>query len=876
MRFTLKPFAISLIQTVSRLLFALCLAAAGLSAALPAQVQARPLANEWPVTKHTMLSVRTHFTATLLPTGRVLAAGGYDNGGSLHSAELYNPGAGTWQATGNMSGERRDHTATQLLNGKVLVVGGRDDTLGTDLATAELYNPVTGTWASAAPLPSARTAHTATLLQDGRVLVVGGEFNFSALNSAQIYDPALNSWSATPTLTARYGHTATLLPDGRVMVVGGIGSAALTSIQVYNPADNTWSSNPTGLTTARYAHTTTTLPDGRLLVVGGTNGTSVFKSSELITYAAGSWSVVATLGELSIEHMNQSATLLTDGRVLVAGGQNLIVPAGTDGIIGTGELYDAVADSWSMVSDPQSDPPMSEMLPMFLPRTHHTATLLPGGQVLMAGGEDQDTKFSNCELYVPVPGGWTGAKTISSKSYSPTATALRDGRMLVVGGIVPPASFLKYADLYDPITGNWTPAQDMNQPRVLHTATLLTNGKVLVAGGQTTNNVYLRTAELYDPDTNSWTPTGSMLYKRAYHTATLLPGGQVMVTGGIDPNGSVMDSVEIYDPNSGTWSETDPLVYKRSNHTATLLLNGDVLVVGGLGNGSYLATAEIYQAATHLWVETYNLGAPRAFHTATLLSNGAVLIAGGYNSVAGGIVAFVGCQLYTPGAGWAFTGSLIDARGDQTATLMADGRVLVAGGAFYFTLPDTTKEMRPVSSSEIYDPASEEWTLAGNLVSPRFYHAAALLLDGRVMVVGGKDRDNVFDSAELFDSGIGFNAAWRPQLNPIPTQVRLAKPLVLTGSQLRGYHWLEAASGNASGSATNYPLVQLRRMDNGQIIWLAPDPKVGFTNSAITTLPISNIKTGLAILTVFVNGIPSMSQVIDIQNYDLFLPTVRR
>jgi len=192
-----------------------------------------------------MLTPRFLQTATLLPDGRVLVAGGEDAcGAALASAELYDPRTGSWTPTGSMVAPRADHTATLLPDGRVLVAGGTDlapasgasaDTTG-PAASAELYDPRTGSWTATGSMVGQHVMHTATLLPDGRVLVAGGTSGPAA--SAELYDPRTRSWTATGSmLTPRRSHTATLMPDGRVLVVGGLGYGWILpdSAELYDP-----------------------------------------------------------------------------------------------------------------------------------------------------------------------------------------------------------------------------------------------------------------------------------------------------------------------------------------------------------------------------------------------------------------------------------------------------------------------------------------------------------------------------------------------------------------------------------------------------------------------------------------------------------------
>jgi N-acetylneuraminic acid mutarotase len=218
---------------------------------------------------------RAGATATLLPDGKVLVAGGeYDQPFSVSTAELYDPSTGSWTATGSMGTPRIDHTATLLRDGNVLVVGGLNDnaTLSYRLASAELYHPGTGTWTPTGEMTRIRSSHTATLLVDGRVLVVDGGFGDETSVSAELYDPSTGSWTATGSLSAPLqDFSAVRLLDGRVLVMGGTASNdALSSASavLYDSSSGTWAAT-IDMLQGRSGHTATLLLDGRALVAGG-------------------------------------------------------------------------------------------------------------------------------------------------------------------------------------------------------------------------------------------------------------------------------------------------------------------------------------------------------------------------------------------------------------------------------------------------------------------------------------------------------------------------------------------------------------------------------------------------------------------------------
>jgi hypothetical protein len=350
--------------------------------------------------------------------------------------------------------------------------------------------------------------------------------------------PASSFVSVSPMAATRQAHTATLLTNGLVLVAGGAGLTNVppffvfnSSAEIFDPATGHWRTTGS-MTTARSSHTATLLTDGQVLVAGGDRGNSALSSAEIYDPATGLW---AATGPMIISRAFHQATLLTNGEVLVMGGQN------NAGTVQDSEVYDPITRSWTLAGS------------LSTARSQHTATLLTNGPVLLAGGEgDLSNPLSSAELYDPATRAWTTTNAMTTNRFQHTATLLSNGQVLVAAGGSRNLNVvsLSSAELYDPATGRWKETGGLNSARISHTASLLNNGQVLVAGGQD-NSGFLSSAELYDPTTAMWTVTASLNSARNVHTATTLPNGQVMVAGG-----SLLSSVEVYVPTAGIWKVT--------------------------------------------------------------------------------------------------------------------------------------------------------------------------------------------------------------------------------------------------------------------------------------------------------------------------------
>lgn len=324
---------------------------------------------------------------------------------------------GSWVAAQDLHTGRIYHMATRLLDGRVLVAGGRVDCCSPPLSSAEIFDPATNAWTNAADMPVA-VLGASVLLHDGRVMTMGARDDARGL-MVELYDPVTDSWTTAPGPACRSGCTMTVLASGKVLVAGGFSdfaADALDTAALFDPDTSTWTD--TGrLNDKRGGATATLLHDGRVLVFAGEVPTGdvefpvMVATAELYDPVTGKWTRTTSPNRV---YAAPSATVLADGRVLVLGD------------VGDTELYDPATARWTISGTRQGE------------RGAYAFAPLLTGQVLVAGGSDirlGQHYLDGVELYDPGDGTWSPAASLLTPRFLHTATTLLDGRVLVTGGV---------------------------------------------------------------------------------------------------------------------------------------------------------------------------------------------------------------------------------------------------------------------------------------------------------------------------------------------------------------------------------------------------------------------------------------------------------
>jgi len=649
--------------------------------------------------------------------------------------------------------QRDQAAATPLPDGDVLVAGG-----GALSGVSEAFSPSLGDASTRASLSVPRDAAvmaTALLGLGGGAftaapVIVGGRgLNGVTLSSVEVHDPALDAWTLSALDVApRVGHAVTRLADGRILVSGG-GPATDVVLDLRDGAAPTATATTGGVD--RTGHTATLLLDGRVLVTGGRRAgvalaDTLVLSPDNLAYTAGPALVTARSGH---------AAALVGDRPLVTGGLDA---SGT--VTSSAEIADVTLTAFALT--PGS---------LVEAREGHTATALGDGSVLLTGGDGgAGTALATAERFVP-------SLAIFVRTRAPMAVGRRGhqavltgaGRIVITGGGTDAveeylAQSLSGALVFDPIA-------TAGGGRVEHQVTALADGRALVTGGtdgllSSGTPTALASAEIFDPAARAdqrLTPVPSALaVGRRGHAATLLADGTVLISGGIDTGGASLASLERFTPSGATFGAlAETLPAGLSEHTSTRLADGRVLLAGGrLSGGGAAGAAYIFDplaSGARLTTVTASLAVARRRHSATLLGDGRVLLAGGLDGAGQALAA---AEIFEP-VGASFTATAADlgvARFGHEALRLLDGTTVVLGGRGGTEAAPAS----PTGDVRRFDPATTTFTALAPLLTPRAEFAAIAASSGRVVVAGGVVGTAAPGSPDLAAPVTGLSETYTP------------------------------------------------------------------------------------------------------------------
>ena len=748
-----------------------------------------------------MLAPHAGASGTLLPNGNVVIAGGTKDSAGTSSKDVESYNGTTWSQT-NMLDPRSLHAASLAADGSLYLLGG----YGVDFT--EPVNAGLGTISKA-------LADSFTVSDSCYQTCTGNHAGACApCNPTQ---QICNGSCASPTVcvstapadptvvctAGQYVHNPTLSPSPQS------GLNATLTFSLATMQDSITGDILSDSITLSGMNITAT--DGSVITVTG--GAGFLPPKTLVT--DGNMTPTVSFSNLKVTGFSASASFCSTSVASCPGSESL---AGAFQLSGAATAHieqivygDVTSWTGSGVWKMAGDAPYTAM--------GMNSILHPNGSLYVVGGlDDNDAVKGNNATLIPGIGNFSSAGSggaPSARQYH-TASLMPSGNLLVAGGDTgtsPPQNPTNTAQLYSSGPDAFAAANPMACARESHTATVLPDGRVLACGGYTNTNSgtcgatsSLRptaTCEVFDG--TNWTTRAPMLKPRANHSATLLFTGQVLVTGGIDANGAPLATSELYDVFLDTWFYVTPMHLARQQHSATLMKDGSILVSGGRPFDP-LGTSEIYNPGTLTWTLS-NMSASRFQHATTFLRDGRVIATGGLDVFGTPLQT---TEIYDPATNqWASAASMTSPRAGHTGVLLPNGAVLLSGGQYQYAIGSTN------NTAEVYQ--NSQWTQAGGYMgSKRSHHTSTLLPKGYLLMVGGFNGSGVNATAE----GIYFSAYLPSAFAPAPTSVSPSSGtapstlVTMTGTQLTGV--TEAAGGmNYSNAAANYPHILLRPFDSG-------------------------------------------------------------
>jgi hypothetical protein len=727
----------------------------------------------------------TGHTATLLGDGRVLIAGGDAAG---NATEIFDPRTGAFADGPKLLAARTHHTATMLQSGKVLLVGGDGQ------SSAELFDPVTGTVAMTGALGGVRAHHAAARLLDGRVLIGGGPQGDSTPGT--LYDPATGTFSAAPGGGVGADPVMVVLPSGKVLFL-----AADAGAQIFDPDAKAWQfppSQPMGTMGKRGA---ALLQDGRVIVLSAEPGVGIVGPASVQFFNPAGSTFSAPSGFITSTQIGMVATVLPSGRVLFSGGvtsvSKAVVYDPKDGSFGDDDTGVAHRDSTATslpggdvllvggdfpAADIRTWPggvlPGESAIPMVTGRARHVAALLPDGKVLLAGGDSRPesqptTDLASAEIFDPVAKSFSPVSSAMSQTRSyASAVVLPSGKVLVMGGeklSVPSAS----ADVFDPANVSFHPAASaMVASRGNFAAARLANGEVLATGGNAGTST-----DLFDPAKETFRIGPATVLAHAYHGLVRLADGRLLL---VDKNGA-----EIYDPKTGAFRATAAPRTDTAGRTARLLPSGKVFASteGEIAN-------QIFDPATETWAAAPALPLSTRIPVWGMTPEGSPLMTGavrGYSINGAEPSLFLFDPLVTSGTAVIAYAPGAPGRYLTTATVVPSARTLITGG-------DT-------GGGSVFGPINDTAILYGDTAPDA---ARPVLQSVPANATGG---DTILITGRGFGGADTPLAIWMPDLGDAVVRVRVASfsdtkaTLVVPASAFAGRGFLHVSVGGITSNA---------------------------------------------------------------------------
>ena len=849
-----------------------------------------PMAQTFTAVAGNMTRVRERHTSTLLNDGTVLEAGGTDGTNVFNTAEIYTTSKLTGLSSISLSppspnvplGSQQLFTATGTFS------GGGTQVLSSVLWSSSSTNVTTmsndaSDSGFASPSSQGTTAVTASAVG------VSGSTTLSVV-SAALVSITVNPPNATIPLgtTQQFAATGTY-SDGSTQ--------DLTSIATWTSSSSSATINSAGLATAAAVGNSTiraglgsqtgsatvsvSVPSLVSLTLTPTSATIAFGASQQYqvtgTYTDGSTqNLTNSVNWFSVPSTTAS---VSNGGLAVGLGQGNAVITASNGTLAATSLVTVqppVTNSPTLVSvavtpNPASIPVGSNQQFVATGFYSDGSTQDLTTSVAWASSSASVATVSNTGFAAAVgtgsgsitatSGTINGTATLSVQAsttalntsrYEHSATLLDDGTVLIAGGIncpsAGPCSYLSSAEIYNPTSGIFTSTGSLSTARSAP-AVLLGTGKILIAGGyacdSSGNCASLQSAELYDPVARTFSSAGSMTVSRSGQTMTMLGSGKVLVAAGENCTSSTsctsLNSAEVYDPVAGTFAATGSLTAARFTASAVRLTSGKVLIAGGFDGTNYPAAAEIYDLVAGTFSTTGSLNTPRVSATATVLDNGSVLIAGGSTCGSPGCPTAT-TEEYTTNGYFSYTtyptGNMTVARFDQTATLLTNGSVVLAGGYDSCATLCTSD-----STTEIFNPYAGSFTTSQSLSTGRSGHTATLLTDGAVLLVGGINNGVTLSSTDSYQpASLAPTQVASIVITPANNPLSLGDTLALTATAYDAY-------------TDNLGPLQ-------SVIWNSSNPAVaGVSNAAGSAGIVNSLSVGTTTITASVGTISATAQI---------------